>query len=74
LLRETLPFARLSMVRIAGRDAWPESSDGCQKPGAGTGQREPGLIDREAFLEGTDERFRVSGDRKRFPQYAKEIV
>jgi hypothetical protein len=32
------------------------------------------LIDWEAILEGTDERFRVRGDQKRFPQYAKETA
>jgi hypothetical protein len=32
------------------------------------------LIDWEAILDGTDEEFRVRGDQKRFPQYAKEIL
>jgi hypothetical protein len=32
------------------------------------------LIDWEAILEGTDEEFRVRGDQKRFPQYAKETA
>jgi hypothetical protein len=32
------------------------------------------LIYWEAILEGTDEGFRVRGDQKRFPQYAKEIA
>jgi hypothetical protein len=32
------------------------------------------LIEWEAILDGTDEKFRVRGDQKRFPQYAKEIA
>jgi hypothetical protein len=32
------------------------------------------LIDWEAILEGTDERFRVRGDQKRLPQYARETA
>jgi hypothetical protein len=38
------------------------------------GERLARLIDWEAILEGTDERFRVRDDQKRFPQYAKETA
>jgi len=32
------------------------------------------LIDWKAIPEGTDETFRVRGDRTLFPQYAKETI
>lgn len=38
------------------------------------GERLAELIDWEAILEGTDERFRVRGDRTSFPQYAKKTI
>ena len=32
------------------------------------------LIDWNAILDGTDEKFRVRGDRTRFSRYAKETL
>jgi hypothetical protein len=38
------------------------------------GEELAGLIDWEAILQGTDERFRVDRTQKLFPQYAKETA
>jgi hypothetical protein len=38
------------------------------------GERLAEMIDWEAILAGTDERFRVRGDRTLFPQYARRTA
>jgi hypothetical protein len=38
------------------------------------GEKLAGLIDWEAILQGTDDRFRVDRTRKLFPQYARETA
>jgi hypothetical protein len=40
----------------------------------GYGEELVRLIDWEAILEGTDERFRVDRTRRLFPQYAKQTA